>query len=36
MKKKMFVLLIPLVLIIISLVPRKENKESVSNTILII
>ena len=32
MKKKMFVLLIPLVLIIISLVPRKENKELVSNT----
>ena len=28
----MFVLLIPLVLIIISLVPRKENKELVSNT----
>ena len=32
MKKKLFVLLIPLVLIIISLVPRKENKELVSNT----
>ena len=32
MKKKMFVLLIPIVLIIISLVPRKENKELVSNT----
>ena len=32
MKKKLFVLLIPLVLIIISLFPRKENKELVSNT----
>ena len=32
MKKKMFVFLIPIVLIIISLVPRKENKELVSNT----
>ena len=32
MKKKLFVLLIPLVLIIISLVPRKENKDLVSNT----
>ena len=32
MKKKLFVFLIPIVLIIISLFPRKENKELVSNT----
>ena len=32
MKKKMFVFLIPIVLIIIYLLPRKENKELVSNT----
>ena len=32
MKKKLLVLLIPLVLIIIYLLPRKENKELVSNT----
>ena len=32
MKKKLFVLLIPIVLITISLFPRKENKELVSNT----
>ena len=32
MKKKLFIFLIPIVLIIISLVPRKENKELVSNT----
>ena len=32
MKKKLFVLLIPLVLIIIYLLPRKENKELLSNT----
>ena len=32
MKKKLFVFLIPIVLITISLLPRKENKELVSNT----
>ena len=32
MKKKMFVFLIPIVLIIIYLLPRKENKELVSDT----
>ena len=32
MKKKLFVFLIPIVLITISLFPRKENKELVSNT----
>ena len=32
MKKKMFVFSIPIVLIIIYLLPRKENKELVSNT----
>ena len=32
MKKKMFVFLIPIVLIIIYLLPRKENKELVSST----
>ena len=32
MKKKLFVLLIPIVLIPITLFPRKENKELVSNT----
>ena len=32
MKKKLFVFLIPIVLIIISLFPKKENKELVSNT----
>ena len=32
MKKKMFVFLIPIVLIIIYLLPRKENKDLVSNT----
>ena len=32
MKKKLFVFLIPIVLIIIYLLPRKENKELVSNT----
>ena len=32
MNKKLFVFLIPIVLITISLFPRKENKELVSNT----
>ena len=32
MKKKIFVFLIPIVLIIIYLLPRKENKELISNT----
>ena len=32
MKKKLFVFLIPILLITISLFPRKENKELVSNT----
>ena len=32
MKKKLFVFLIPILLITISLLPRKENKELVSNT----